>query len=49
MTVVMVEISIKKIEINILNSFFTEFFVSPCVDKLNIYILYIYIVDMKYK
>ena len=36
MTVVMVEISIKKMETNILNSFFTEIFVSPCVYILKI-------------
>ena len=34
MTVVMVEISIKKMEINILNSFFTEIIVSPYVRSI---------------
>ena len=36
MTVVMVEISINKMEINILNIFFTKIFVSPCVYILKI-------------
>ena len=46
MTIVMVEISIKKMEINILNSFFTEMFVSLCVYKLiYIYILYIHSIE----
>ena len=36
MTVVMVEISIKKMENNRFNSFNIEIFISPCVNKLTI-------------